>query len=215
MTDTNEINEIGQTPEQNHGNEKNPSDAITERENSLNEAQKKLKRKNEAIRVFKFVLLSASAGVIQLVSFTILNELAFRGTETGVGYWVPYLISLILSVIWNFTFNRKFTFKSAANVPKAMLLVLAYYVVFTPLSTLWGDALTDKAGWNEYAVLIMTMVINLVTEFLYNRFVVYRKSLNTNDLGKKEEAALQAAGENTSSAADENEDSGSDGKNVG
>ena len=126
----------------------------------LNEAQKKLKHKNEIVRVVKFVLLSASAGVIQLVSFTILNELAFRGTETGVGYWVPYLISLILSVIWNFTFNRKFTFKSAANVPKAMLLVLAYYVVFTPLSTLWGDALTDKAGWNEYAVLIMTMVFD-------------------------------------------------------
>ena len=169
----------------------------------LIEAQKKLKRKNEIVRVVKFVLLSASAGVIQLVSFTILNELAFRGTETGVGYWVPYLISLILSVIWNFTFNRKFTFKSAANVPKAMLLVLAYYVVFTPLSTLWGDALTDKAGWNEYAVLIMTMVINLVTEFLYNRFVVYRKSLNTNDLGKKEEAAIQAAGETDTSESDD------------
>lgn len=169
----------------------------------LNEAQKKLKRKNEIVRVVKFVLLSASAGVIQLVSFTILNELAFRGTETGVGYWVPYLISLILSVIWNFTFNRKFTFKSAANVPKAMLLVLAYYVVFTPLSTLWGDALADKAGWNEYAVLIMTMVINLVTEFLYNRFVVYRKSLNTNDLGKKEEAAIQAAGETDTSESDD------------
>ena len=169
----------------------------------LNEAQKKLKRKNEIVRVVKFVLLSASAGVIQLVSFTILNELAFRGTETGVGYWVPYLISLILSVIWNFTFNRKFTFKSAANVPKAMLLVLAYYVVFTPLSTLWGDALTDKAGWNEYAVLIMTMVINLVTEFLYNRFVVYRKSLNTNDHGKKEEAAIQAAGETDTSESDD------------
>lgn len=169
----------------------------------LNEAQKKLKHKNEIVRVVKFVLLSASAGVIQLVSFTILNELAFRGTETGVGYWVPYLISLILSVMWNFTFNRKFTFKSAANVPKAMLLVLAYYVVFTPLSTLWGDALTDKAGWNEYAVLIMTMVINLVTEFLYNRFVVYRKSLNTNDLGKKEEAAIQAAGETDTSESDD------------
>lgn len=181
----------------------------------LNEAQKKLKRKNEIIRIIKFVLLSASAGVIQLVSFTILNELAFRGTETGVGYWVPYLISLILSVIWNFTFNRKFTFKSAANVPKAMLLVLAYYVVFTPLSTLWGDALTDKAVWNEYAVLIMTMVINLVTEFLYNRFVVYRKSLNTNDLGKKEEAAVQAAGENGSSATPESDEHESDNENVG
>ena len=58
----------------------------------LTEAQVKLKRKNEAIRVVKFVLLSASAGVIQLVSFTLLNELAFGATQSGVGYWVPYLI---------------------------------------------------------------------------------------------------------------------------
>ncbi len=163
-------------------------------EGTLNEAQKKLKRKNEIVRVVKFVLLSASAGVIQLVSFTILNELAFRGVEEGVGYWVPYLISLVLSVIWNFTFNRKFTFKSAANVPKAMLLVFLYYLVFTPCSTLWGDALTDRAGWNEYIVLILTMLVNMVTEFLYTRFVVYRKSINTNELGKKEEAQLKAAG---------------------
>lgn len=204
------------TDEEQIQNKELSSDPVTEKSSvekpaeELNEAQKKLKRKNEIIRVVKFVLLSASAGVIQLVSFTILNELAFRGTETGVGYWVPYLISLILSVIWNFTFNRKFTFKSAANVPKAMLLVLAYYVVFTPLSTLWGDALTDKAGWNEYAVLIMTMIINLVTEFLYNRFVVYRNSLNTNDLGKKEEAAVQAAGETDPSETGESDQKNDD-----
>lgn len=204
------------TDEEQIQNKELSSDPVTEKNSvekpaeELNEAQKKLKRKNEIIRVVKFVLLSASAGVIQLVSFTILNELAFRGTETGVGYWVPYLISLILSVIWNFTFNRKFTFKSAANVPKAMLLVLAYYVVFTPLSTLWGDALTDKAGWNEYAVLIMTMIINLITEFLYNRFVVYRNSLNTNDLGKKEEAAVQAAGETDPSETGESDQKNDD-----
>lgn len=159
----------------------------------LTEAQVKLKRKNEVVRIIKFVLLSASAGVIQLVSFTLLNELAFGATQTGVGYWVPYLISLVLSVIWNFTFNRKFTFKSAANVPKAMFLVFLYYCVFTPVSTLGGSAL-EGIGWNEYIVLAISMALNMITEFLYTRFVVYRNSLNTNDLGKKEEDEVRAAG---------------------
>lgn len=164
----------------------------------LTEAQVKLKRKNEVVRIIKFVLLSASAGVIQLVSFTLLNELAFGATQSGVGYWVPYLISLVLSVIWNFTFNRKFTFKSAANVPKAMFLVFLYYCVFTPLSTLGGSAL-EGIGWNEYIVLAISMALNMITEFLYTRFVVYRNSLNTNDLGKKEEAAVRAAGNGSES----------------
>lgn len=159
----------------------------------LTSEQIKLKRRNEGIRILKFVLLSASAGIIQIVSFTILNELAFKGIETGVGYWLPYLISLVLSVIWNFTFNRKFTFKSAANVPKAMLLVFLYYCVFTPLST-WGGNELEAIGWNEYLVLAISMLLNMVTEFLYTRFVVYRNSINTNELGKKEEAAVQAAG---------------------
>ena len=172
--------------------------AKTAEHEELTEAQIKLKRKNETIRVVKFVLLSASAGVIQLVSFTLLNELAFGATQTGVGYWVPYLISLVLSVIWNFTFNRKFTFKSAANVPKAMFLVFLYYCVFTPLSTLGGSAL-EGIGWNEYIVLAISMALNMITEFLYTRFVVYRNSLNTNDLGKKEEAAVRAAGNGSES----------------
>ena len=173
--------------------------AKTAEHEELTEAQIKLKRKNEAIRVVKFVLLSASAGVIQLVSFTLLNELAFGATQTGVGYWVPYLISWVLSVIWNFTFNRKFTFKSAANDPKAMFLVFLYYCVFTPLSTLGGSAL-EGIGWNEYLVLAISMALNMITEFLYTRFVVYRNSLNTNDLGKKEEDEVRAAGNGAAGA---------------
>lgn len=139
----------------------------------------KLTKKQNVIHAVKFACFSASAGVIQFVSFTLLNELAhFK-------YWPAYLIALTLSVIYNFTVNRKFTFKSANNVPIAMLKVFGYYLVFTPLSTLWGDALTN-AGWNEYIVLIGTMIINLITEFTFCRFVVYRNSINTNKEGKKE-----------------------------
>lgn len=129
-------------------------------------------KKAEMIRFLKFVLFSISAGLIQIVSFTIMNEVV------KMKYWPAYLIAVTLSVVWNFTINRKFTFKSASNVPVAMAKVAAFYVVFTPLSTWWGNAL-DKVGVNEYLILIGTMVINFVTEFLFQRFVVFRDSIDT------------------------------------
>ena len=121
----------------------------------------------------KFTLFSISAGVIQVGSFTLMNELA------KMEYWPAYLISLILSIVWNFTLNRKFTFQSASNVPIAMLKVAAYYMVFTPLSTWWTAALTERAGWNEYLVLALTMIVNFVTEYLYQRYFVFADSIDT------------------------------------
>ena len=147
------------------------------------EEKKPLTKKQEWWNFVKFVLFSISAGVIQIVSFTILNEWIIK--DIGQKYGWSYFISLVLSVLWNFTINRKFTFKSANNVPIAMLLVFAFYCVFTPLSIWWGNALTG-IGWNEYIVLFGTMVINLVTEFLWTRFVVYRNSINTAKDKKKE-----------------------------
>ena len=142
------------------------------------EKQKK-NLKTEFIRFLKFLVFSCTAGIIQFGTFTLLNEVAH------LSYWPSYLIALILSIVYNFTVNRKFTFKSANNIPIAMTLVLAYYAVFTPLSTLWGDVLTQKAHWNEYIVLAGTMVINFVTEFLWSRYVVFRKSIDTNKSKKK------------------------------
>ncbi len=129
---------------------------------------KKQNVKKDLWQALKFLLFSISAGIIQTVVFTLLNELC------NFSYWPSYLIALTLSVVWNFTFNRKFTFKSANNVPIAMLKVLCYYLVFTPLSTWWGDAL-EGVGWNEYLILAMTMVINFVTEFLYSKYFVFRE----------------------------------------
>ena len=134
----------------------------------------KQNKATELWRVVKFVLFSASAGVIQMGSFALLNEL------TGWSYWPCYLISLVLSVVWNFTLNRKFTFKSAANVPAAMAKVLGYYAVFTPLSTLLGNFLAENLLWNEYLVTAINMVLNLVTEYLFQRFVVYGKNVDSN-----------------------------------
>lgn len=126
----------------------------------------------ELIRAVKFSLFSISAGIIQILSFTLLNELL------SLNYWVSYLTSLVLSVLWNFTLNRKITFRSAGNVPIAMAKVACFYLVFTPLSTWGGDRLT-ALGWNEYLVLALSMVTNFVTEYLYDRFVVFRSSIDT------------------------------------
>ena len=134
-----------------------------------------MKQTKEWVRVLKFVLFSASAGVIQFGSFALLNEF------TGWRYWPCYLISLLLSILWNFTFNRRFTFKSKANITKAMLLVLAFYAVFTPATTLLGDWLAEDLLWNEYVVTIINMLLNLSLEYLYQRFVVYRNHIDNRD----------------------------------
>ena len=139
-----------------------------------------LSKKENMFQVVKFTLFSISAGIVQAVTFALLHEL------TSLPYWPAYLIALVLSVLWNFTLNRNYTFKSAANVPVAMAKVFGYYCVFTPLSTWWGDALTARAGWPDYLVLAGTMIINFVTEFLFCRFVVYRDSINTNARAQKQ-----------------------------
>lgn len=161
---------------ENLNNSKNENQEVKKSSENKNGPQK-LTKKQEIINLIKFVLFSASAGIIQVVAFTLLNEFVFT-FEKGNDYGWSYFIALVLSVLWNFTFNRKYTFKSANNIPIAMALVFAYYCVFTPLSIWWGNALTN-IGWNEYLVLILTMIINMATEFLWTRFVVYRNSINT------------------------------------
>ena len=130
--------------------------------------------KKEILRTIKFVFFSASAGIIQVLSFALMEEVL------QVTHWISYLVSLCLSVLWNFTLNRKFTFCSANNIPVAMMKVAVFYLVFTPLSTWWTAVLTGEGiGWNEYFVLAGTMLINFVTEYLYDRFIVFGKSIDT------------------------------------
>ena len=135
--------------------------------------------KKELIRSLKFLLFSISAGVIELVAFSLLNEL------THWSYWPCYLIALVLSVLWNFTLNRRYTFQSANNVPRAMALVFGFYCVFTPLSTLLGSYLADTLAWNEYLVTALNMAANFVLEYLDDRLVVFRKSIDTNALAQR------------------------------
>ena len=134
-------------------------------------------KKESVLQIIKFTLFSASAGIIQVASFTVFNEL-FKWM-----YWPAYLTSLILSIIWNFTFNRRYTFKSAANVPVAMAKLFGFYAVFTPLST-WLGHLAEKAMVNDYLILIITMLSNFVLEFLFSKFVIYKNQENTREKNK-------------------------------
>ena len=136
--------------------------------------EKKDAKREELKRTVKFVLFSISAGVIEIGVFTILYELLHWT------YWVAYLIALVLSVLWNFTLNREFTFRSANNVPVAMLKVAAYYAVFTPVTTILGNWLEGTCGWNGMIVTGLNMLLNFVTEYLYDRFVVFGQSIDTN-----------------------------------
>lgn len=130
-------------------------------------------KKEELLRTIKFTLFSISAGIVELVLYELLAWL------TPWSYWPCYLIALIASVVWNFTLNRNFTFRSANNVPVAMAKVFGYYLVFTPLSTIGGNYLAETLLWNGTVVTILNMLINFVTEYLFDRFVVFGKSIDT------------------------------------
>ena len=128
--------------------------------------------KNSVSQMIKFTLFSVSAGIIQAGSFALFEEV-FK-----MPYWPSYLVSLILSIVWNFTFNRRYTFKSAVNVPSAMAKLFGFYAVFTPVSTYLGHV-AEGGGINDYVVLIVTMLSNFVLEFLFSKFVIYRNQENT------------------------------------
>ncbi len=129
-------------------------------------------KKEPILQMIKFTLFSASAGIIQVGSFALFNEVF------GWIYWPSYLVALILSIIWNFTLNRQYTFKSAANIPVAMAKLFAFYAVFTPLST-WLGHIAEGAGINDYVILAVTMLSNFVLEFLFCKFVIYKNQENT------------------------------------
>lgn len=137
------------------------------------EIRRMSKKKKEFIRMSKFLIFSISAGVIEAAVFALLNEL------TNLPYWPCYLSALVLSVVWNFTLNRQFTFKAANNIPVAMAKVAVFYVIFTPITTVGGNYLVETMGWNEYLVTAMNMVLNFATEYVYDRFFVFGKMIDT------------------------------------
>ena len=135
--------------------------------------------KKELLRTIKFTLFSISAGLIEIVLYELLAHL------TNWSYWPCYLIALVASVVWNFTLNRNYTFKSATNVPIAMTKVFIYYLIFTPLSTIGGNYLAETLKWNGTIVTLLNMLINFVTEYLYDRFIVFGNSIEKKEKNDK------------------------------
>ena len=129
--------------------------------------------KKELMRKVKFTLFSISAGIIEILLFTLLNEL------TNLGYWICYLTALITSIIWNFTLNREYTFKSTTNIPKAMFKVFLFYLVFTPCTTIGGNYLVKGLHFNEYLTTGINMIANFILEYLYDKYVVFRGNIDT------------------------------------
>ncbi len=129
--------------------------------------------KKELMRKVKFTLFSISAGIIEILLFTLLNEL------TNLGYWICYLTALIASIIWNFTLNREYTFKSTTNIPKAMFKVFLFYLVFTPCTTIGGNYLVKNLHVNEYITTGINMIANFILEYLYDKYVVFRGNIDT------------------------------------
>lgn len=127
----------------------------------------------QLIQILAFTGFSISAGVIQIVSFGALCD-----WTKLLPWWPAYLISLILSVVWNFTFNRKFTFRAANNIPLAMGLVVVYYCMFTPVSVYGGDAIAARLPENlGMLVTFLMMLVNFVTEFLWDKFLVFNEKV--------------------------------------
>lgn len=135
-----------------------------------------MKDKKELLRTIKFTLFSISAGIIEIVLFELL------GLIPSLPYYFKYLVALVSSVIWNFTLNREYTFKSACNIPSAMFKVFLFYLVFTPVSTLIGSYLVEKVYWNETIVTLLNMLANFILEYLYDRFFVFKNTLDTKEV---------------------------------
>lgn len=134
-----------------------------------------MKDKKELLRKIKFTLFSISAGIIEIIIFTILEKF------TNFSYWACYLPALVASVIWNFTLNREYTFKSTVNIPKAMTLVFLFYLVFTPVSTLIGNYLAEELHWNDFIVTGLNMLANFILEYLYDKYVVFKGNIDTKE----------------------------------
>ena len=132
-----------------------------------------MKNKKELLRKVKFTLFSISAGLIEIGLFALLEKF------TNLSYWACYLPALVASVIWNFTLNREYTFKSTVNIPKAMFLVFLFYLVFTPVSTILGNYLAEELHWNDFIVTGINMLANFILEYLYDEFVVFRGNIDT------------------------------------
>lgn len=160
-------------------------------ETSLKQAEKNAKREKRkgVMQFIKYALCAASAGIIQIVLFSILQAVIpsngktihFIVEDMDLVTFIATTVALCASILWNFTFNRKFTFKDAGNVPKAMILAFLFYVPFYPFQTWYvhtiKSLLVEAIGTDGAGIIAegTVMIINFALEFMWQKFVVFRK----------------------------------------
>ncbi len=72
--------------------------------------------------------------------------------------------------------------------------------------------MTMNWGWNEYLATIVNMLLNFVTEFVYQRFYVFGKSLDTNEAANNAANKRLTGSESPATPLDEPGSLESDGK---
>lgn len=160
-------------------------------ETSLKQAEKNAKKEKRkgVMQFIKYALCAASAGIIQIVLFSILQAVIpsngktihFIVEDMDLVTFIATTVALCASILWNFTFNRKFTFKDAGNVPRAMILAFLFYVPFYPFQTWYvhtiKSLLVEAIGTDGAGIIAegSVMIINFALEFMWQKFVVFRK----------------------------------------
>lgn len=170
----------------------------------------KSRKRYDKLRFFRYLLVSISGSLIQILLYTLFTDIikvdkhvsfntlyekaawlakVFYDPETGKAYGLSYIIALSLAVVWKFTFNRKYTFKSTVNVPRAIFLISLYYAVFIPLSSWWVVELNKRLTFalSDKVALIIAMIANGVPNFLYQRYIVFNKTLDANARAKRKQ----------------------------
>ena len=191
---------------------------VSTKKKSFKEKLKETDKKNSSVwQAVKYFLCAASAGLIQFVTFTILSTVFDKtGVTASMGkmwffgemdksLFTATTIALGLSIIWNFTLNRKFTFKAANNVPLAMGLAFLFYVPFYPFQTWYVGAVTGairdaigqpEATWPSIIAEGTVMLINGILEFCWQKFVVFRMPKGKDVMPEEENAEEEIVEEN-------------------
>lgn len=192
----------------------------------LAEKQAKIAKRQGVMQFIKYALCAASAGIIQIVLFTILDSVIksdktihFIVEDMTLGTFIATTVALCASILWNFTFNRKFTFKDASNVPKAMILAFLFYVPFYPFQTWYVYTIKELliphiGSWAGIIAEATVMIINFALEFMWQKFVVFRKPKTKKaavgvgaaieDVAATDQNAGENASENADTAQEEN-----------
>lgn len=130
---------------------------------------------------YSFLYFSLGAGVIKLVSFLLLSLI---DSGHGAVLVLAEIVSVVLSGLFNFTWNRKFTFRSTNNIVPGMFLYGLYSLIATPAVASFIVDLTRR-GWADWLAKAMKMALHFILDSLYCKFVIFRQVKERASVRKK------------------------------